>query len=517
MEQKRIDWPAFATCVAIIVVVCVPLAVTAETASLVLEKLYDYVAREFGIFYLLASVAVIGFLVWLAASRFGGVRLGEPDETPEFPTLSWIAMLFCAGVGAGLMYWCVIEWAYYFDNPPFGLAPRSTEATEWASTYGLFHWGFTAWAFYCLPAIAIGYPYYVRKLDTLRFSTSCHWFLGGRDHGAVARFIDFLFMVALIAGASTGLGFSTPMIAACLAWLFGIESGFGLEVGVMAVCVGLFVVSVWLGLSKGIKRLSDLNLFLALGLLLFILFVGPTIFLVKTSLNGVGLLAQNFLRMNFWTDPFTDSGFVESWTIFYWAWWVAFAPYVGMFITRISRGRTIRQIITGMLVFGSLGCWVFYMIIGNYALFLQLTGAVDFVAIIEDIGGSAAIVAALETLPLPALVLGVFALVSIVFAATTYDSASYTLASGATLHLAAGDDPARWHRVFWAFALAVMPITLLFIGQFAGNPGAALRVLQVCLLIASAPILVVGVFAAVSLVRSLQSDEDSSQRHSEIS
>ncbi|MEJ2171518.1 MAG: BCCT family transporter [Woeseiaceae bacterium] len=506
MEQRRIDWPTFGTCVAIILVVCIPLALTAETAGPLLENLYDYVANEFGILYLLASVAAIGFLLWLAASRFGHVKLGEPHEEPEFPTLSWIAMLFCAGVGAGLMYWCAIEWSYYYEHPPFGVEPRSTEATEWASTYGLFHWGFTAWAFYCLPTIAIGYPYYVRKLDILRFSSSCNWFLKDNDHGPVARFIDFLFMIALIGGASTGLGFSAPMIAACLGWLLDIESGFELEVGVMLLCVSLFVFSVWLGLRKGIKRLSDINMYLALGLLLFVLLVGPTIFLVKTSLNGVGLMTQNFFRMNFWTDPFTESGFVESWTIFYWAWWIAFAPYVGLFITRISRGRTIRQIISGMLIFGSLGSWIFYMVLGNYALFLQLTGALDFINIINTLSGSSAIVATLETLPLAPLVITVFAFVSIIFAATTYDSASYTLASSATLHLKAGDDPARWHRVFWALALAIMPITLIFIGRYAENPGGALRALQVILLVVSLPILAVGIMMTISLVKSLKAD-----------
>jgi len=506
MERSRIDWPTFGTCAGIILVVCIPLALTAETAGAWLEVLYDYVASEFGILYLLASVAAIAFLLWLAASRFGNVKLGDADDEPEFRTISWVAMLFCAGVGAGLMYWCAIEWSYYYQNPPFGVEARSTEAAEWASTYGLFHWGFTAWAFYCLPAIAIGYPYYVRKLDILRFSISCNWFLKENDHGPVARTIDFLFMIAMIGGASTGLGFSAPMIAACLAWLLGIESSFGLEVSVMLLCVSLFVFSVWLGLSKGIKRLSDINMYLALGLLLFILLVGPTIFLVKTSLNGVGLMTQNFLRMNFWTDPFTESGFVESWTIFYWAWWIAFAPYVGLFITRISRGRTIRQIISGMLIFGSLGCWIFYMIIGNYALFLQLTGKLDFLNIINTLNGNAAIVATLETLPLAPLVIGVFAFVSIVFAATTYDSASYTLASGATLHLKAGDDPARWHRVFWAFALAVMPITLMLIGRYSANPGQGLRVMQVLLLIVSLPILVVGVVMTISLVKSLRAD-----------
>ena len=498
MEQSRIDWPSFVACVAIIAVVGITLLVAPDAAADKLNALYEFIAIEFGIFYLLASVAAIGFLTWLASSRFGRIRLGEQDGEPEFRTPSWVAMLFCAGVGAGLMYWCAVEWAYYFETPPFGAEPRSAEAAEWASTYGLFHWGFTAWAFYCLPAIAIAYPFYVRRKTVLRFSLSCNELLGGKDHGPAARFIDFLFMVALIGGAATSLGFSSPMIAACLAWLFGMDTGFSLEVIVVAICVGLFVFSVWLGLTRGIKRLSDINMYLALGLLLFILVVGPTVFLLKTSMNGLGVMTQNFLRMNFWTDPFTNSGFVESWTVFYWAWWIAFAPYVGLFITRISGGRTIRQVISGMLLFGSLGSWIFYMVIGNYSLFLQLEGKIDFVGIMSSVSGNAAIVAMLETLPLAAVVITVFAVVSIVFAATTYDSASYSLASGATLHLSAGDDPARWHRVFWAFALAVLPIALMFIG--------GLKAMQSVLLVVSLPILVVGVLMAVSLVKSLKAD-----------
>jgi len=498
MEQSRIDWPSFGACVAIILFVCITLLASPEAAGAMLQSLYNYIAGEFGILYLLASVAAISFLVWLASSRFGNVKLGDADSEPDFSQLSWVAMLFCAGVGAGLMYWSVTEWAFYYDSPPFGTEPRSSEAAEWASTYGLFHWGLTAWAFYCLPTIAIAYPYYVRKMNILRFSVSCHWFLKGREHGPLARSIDFLFMVALIGGAASSLGFSTPMIAACIAWLLEISPGFSLEVAVVGLCVVLFAGGVWLGLKKGIKSLSDINLMLAFGLLLFILLVGPTAFLVKTSLNSVGLMAQNFVRMNFWTDPFTDSGFVESWTIFYWAWWIAYAPFVGLFVTRISRGRTIRQVILGMLVLGSLGSWVFYMIIGNYALFTQLAGTVDFTGIMSSIDGSAAIVATLETLPLAPLVIAVFAIVAIIFSATTYDSASYTLASSATLHLPAGDDPARWHRLFWAFALGLMPIALMFIG--------GLKVMQAILLVVSLPILVVGVVMSFSLVRSLKAD-----------
>ena len=500
MEQSRVDWPSFGLCAAIIVFSAVPLMAYPEESSAFLERLYAYIANEFGVLYLLASVAAIGFLTWLAFSRYGNVRLGNSDDgKPEFSEISWVGMLFCAGVGAGLLYWCGVEWAYYYDAPPFGAEPRSAEAAEWASTYGLFHWGFTAWAFYCLPAVAIAYPYYSKKLDILRFSVSCHWFLKGKEHGPLARAIDFLFMVALLGGAASSLGFSTPMIAATIGWLFNIEPNDTVEIAVVGLCIALFAVSVWLGLKKGIKRLSDINVVLALGLLVFILLVGPTVFLLKTSLNSLGVMAGNFLRMNFWTDPFTESGFVESWTIFYWAWWIAFAPYVGLFVTRISKGRTIRQMITGMMIWGSLGSWLFYMIMGNYGLFLELTGEVDFTGIMRSQSGNAAIVAMLETLPLAAVVIGLFSVIAIIFAATTYDSASYTLASSATLHLKAGDDPARWHRVFWAFALGVMPIALMLMN---GN----LRPIQVILLVVSLPILFVGVVMSIALVKALGAD-----------
>ncbi len=502
MEQSRIDWPSFALSAIILVGASIPLFAFPEASAAALERLYAFIANELGVLYLLASVAAIGFLVWLGLSRYGRVKLGDPEEAPEFREISWVGMLFCAGVGAGLLYWCATEWAFYYNAPPFGAVPRSVEAQEWASTYGLFHWGFTAWAFYCLPAIAIAYPYYRKNLDILRFSVSCHWFLKTNDHGPLARAIDFLFMVALLGGAASSLGFSTPMIAACLGWLFGIEVDDTLEVAVVMLCILLFALSVWLGLKKGIKRLSDINVVLAFALLAFILVVGPTAFLLKTSLNSVGLMADNFVRMNFWTDPFTDSAFVESWTIFYWAWWIAFAPYIGLFVTRISRGRTIRQVIFGMLLWGSLGSWLFYMVMGNYAMFLELSGALDFTGIMKDVNGSAAIVGMLETLPLAAMVIAVFSLISIVFAATTYDSASYTLASSATLHLKAGDDPARWHRVFWAFALGLMPVALMLL---EGN----LRPIQVILLIVSLPILLVGIAMSISLVKLLREQEGS--------
>jgi BCCT family betaine/carnitine transporter len=469
-----------------------------ESGGQVLLNAYGWIAGELGFLYLAAGSATLVFLLWLALGRFGCIRLGLEQEQPDFSRTSWVAMLFCAGIGAGLLAWAPIEWGYYLDAPPFGAEPRSVAAREWASTYGIFHWGFTAWAFYCLPTVAIAYAYYVKRTRSLRFSHSCLYLLGGREDSRRGRAIDFLFMIGLLGGAGSSLGFSTPLIAGLFAQLTGVPNGFGLEFAVIVLSVLLFGTSVWLGLRKGIKRLSEVNMALAFMLLMFVLFVGPTGFLLDTSVNSVGLMLQNFIRMNSWTGAFEQGRFVQDWTIFYWAWWIAYGPFVGLFVTRISRGRTIRELVFGMLGFGTLGCALFYMTIGNYGLHLELEGLQPVSDVLAESGAPAAIGLILDSLPLGGLVVATYALVALIFSVTTYDSASYILASTATRELPVGYEPARWHRVFWAFALAVLPLTLLFIG--------GLKVVQTATLVVSLPLLLIGVLMAWSLTAQLRAD-----------
>jgi BCCT family betaine/carnitine transporter len=485
---------------------CIPLVLFPESGGSFLVGLYGQLTSHFGFLYLLAGLAVLILLTWLALGPYGKVRLASDDEPPEFSTLSWTAMLFCAGVGAGLMFWAPIEWGYYYGSPPFGAEPYSADAAEWASTYGIFHWGPTAWAFYCLPTIAIAYPYYVKKISFLRLSTSCHYFFGGEQETRSERLIDWLFMIGLLGGAGTSLGFSTPMIAACVARVTGLNADFTMELSVVIVSVIMFAVSVWLGLKKGIKRLSDFNMWLAFVLLGFVLLAGPTVFLLKTSVNGLGLMVQNFVRMNSWTDAFTTSGFVENWTVFYWAWWIAYAPFVGLFVTRISRGRSIRQVVFGMTGYGTLGAGLFYMVFGNFGLSLELNGTLVVTQVMVEQGGPSAIVAILDQLPMAAVLIVIYALIALVFSATTYDSASYILASVATRRLPVGEDPDRWHRVFWALALAVLPLTLMFIDEFRESQTGALKIVQSATLIVSLPLIVVGVMMSVSLVKQLGED-----------
>jgi BCCT family betaine/carnitine transporter len=258
----------------------------------------------------------------------------------------------------------------------------------------------------------------------------------------------------------------------------------------------LIAFSVYRGLDRGIKLLSNINATLALVLIGFVLLVGPTKFILEMGAVAVGNVFQNFITMLFWTDPLESADFVESWTIFYWAWWLAMGPFIGMFVCKISEGRTIRQLIFGMLGWGSFGCALFFIVLGNYALSLELNGSYPVIAQAIDVSPSSAIAGIIALLPLGEFWLVYIVIIGLVFMATTYDSASYTIAAGATRSLAEHQHPARWHRVFWAIALGLLPSCLLFIG--------GLRELQTASLLASLPLLVIYAVLAVSILRMLK-------------
>jgi BCCT family betaine/carnitine transporter len=498
-NARDIDWPIFIIALIVLLAASIPLGLAPERGSEIIEALYDNLTHYFGVLYLWTGTATFIFLVTLALSRYGRVRLGGPDDPPEFTSGSWVSMIFCAGVATGIFYWGTIEWAYYFDAPPFGLEPGSAEAIEWAATYGMFHWGPTGWAIYCLPAVALSYAYFVRRRPVLRISAACHELLGARADGVPGRSIDLLFMVGLLGGAGTSLGLGTPMVVSGISRLTGLEPSFGMKIGIITLCTLLFGSSVYFGLKRGIKRLSNINIVAAFVILGIILIGGPTLFILKMGSNSVGLMLTNFVRMNTWTDVIGNTGFVENWTVFYWSWWIAFGPFMGIFVARISRGRTLRELIFGMLGYGSAGCALFYVVLGNAGLHLQMTGLLPVTDILRERGAPDAIAAILAALPLGRFLLAAFCVVAIIFLATTFDSASYTLASSASRRLPIGGDPARWHRLFWALALGILPVTLMFIG--------GLKALQTASLVVSLPLLVVGVMMAVSLVRSLRQDE----------
>ena len=497
MKQPRIDRPLFIAASSAAIAAVIPLGLFPEEASRFISDLYGWIASNIGVLYQLFGFGVVGFLLWLSFSHYGKIQLGGEGDKPDYSLFSWIGMLFCAGTGASLLVWSGVEWAHYIDSPPLGAEPRSVAAIEWAAAYGPFHWGVTAWAIYALPTIAIAYQFYVKRVPHLRASTSLHSILGSRGENSIlGRLVDLAAMIALLGGAGTSLGVIAPTIAASVAQLLNMDSSFTLELIVMSVCITLFGGSVYLGLDKGIRRLSDLNVYLMLGLLLFVLVAGPTLFIVKSSLNTLGVMTQNFVRMMTWTDPIAQSGFVEAWSIFYWAWWIAFALPIGVFVTRISRGRTIRQVILGMLTFGSAGCWLFYFILGSYSLSLELDGVLSVTSVLHENDMYVAVASVISTLPWSGFALALFVVVSAISVATTYDSASYTLASTATMEIKEGENPARWHRVFWAFILGLLPLFMMFVG--------GLDIIRSGVLVASLPMLAVSIAIVFALMKSLR-------------
>ncbi|WP_107726371.1 BCCT family transporter [Desmospora activa] len=498
MKKPKIQPIVFWGSLAAIALLIAPLALGPEQSVNVMNEVRNWITSSFGWLYLWFTVAIFAVLIWLAAGRAGKIKFGGADAEPEFSTVSWIAMLFTAGIGSSLLYWGAIEWSYYLTDPPFGLEANSDEAARWASTYGLFHWGFTAWAIYCLPGVIIAYAFHQRGHRVLNLSQACRGIIGKHADGWLGKIIDIFFVFGLVGGVGTSLGLGTPMVAEGVSNLTGIPQGLGLNTGIILLWTLLFGLSSFLGLKRGIRRLADLNLYLAAAVGVFILVVGPTLFILDTFTNSVGLLLQNFIPMSFFFDSIGGSDFTEAWTIFYWAWWIAYAPYIGLFTARISRGRTIRQLILAMLLAGSVGCWLAFAILGNTGLYFELNNVVPVTDILANNGAPAAIISILAALPFGDLLLVVFLLLFLIFMATTLDSSAYTLASVATKELDSEQEPARWQRMFWSFVLAVVAIVMI--------AGGGLEPLQNLTIITSVPLLLVLTLMTLSLRRWLQED-----------
>ncbi len=494
--DPQVFWPALICVVAVIV----PLVAAPEASDAVLKRILSFTTHQFGFLYLWFVAANFALLVWFVFGRYGRVVLGDAGEPPEFSTRSWIAMLFCAGVGTSLLYWATIEWVYYYQAPPFGIEAQSVEAAHWAAMYGMYHWGPSAWAVYCVPALSVAYAFHVKKIPFLRISQACRGVIGDHADGLAGKLIDVLFILGLIGGTGTSLGLGTPILSETISALTGIARSFVMDAGVVVVWTAIFGTSVYLGLDRGIKWLSDVNVFLGLGLCALVLVLGPTAFIVATFTNSVGLMAGNFFQMSFYTDPVGGSSFPQSWTIFYWAWWIAYAPYMGLFVARISKGRTIREVVVANVVWGSLGCWLFFALFGNTALYDELHGEVPVVEIMNEVSEQAAIVAVVENLPMGTFMLVIFLLMSFIYSATTVDSSAYTIASVASRDLEAGRrEPRRRNRLFWALALGSVAVSLMYLG--------GLEPLKTVSIVVAFPLMLVIALSVASLLKWLKEDQ----------
>lgn len=360
--------------------------------------------------------------------------------------------------------------------------------------YGQFHWGPSAWTMYIPATIAIAYTLYVKHTDTTRISNACA--PASRRlcrHKWMRNLLDVVIVFGIMGGIGASIGLEIPVISRIFHQITGVADTLGLKFAMLAVLLALFGSSVYLGLEKGMKWLSSATVYITLGLLAVTLLWGPTSYLIDSETNSIGLLVSNFVRMSTYTDPNLASGFPQNWTIFYWGWWLAYMPVMGLFVARISRGRTIRQVICGQVLWGSVGCMTVFGIMGGYALYIQKTGIADLAGILETQGQEAAIAAVIGTLPLPQIMLVVYLISCFVFLATTISSSAFILSSMTSRRLTGYEAPARWNRLLWSVVFMLFSAGIMVVG--------GLETIKLVCVLAGFPLIAVVIVLMRAIVR----------------
>lgn len=456
--------------------------------------LTGWVARNLGWFYILAVTSLLIFLLGLAVSRYGSIRLGGDDSRPDYSNLTWFTMLFAAGIGTILMFWGVAEPVSHFANPPFeGVQPGSERAASDAMTVALYHFGLHTWTIFAMPGLAIGYFAYRHNLP-MRISSLFYPILGQRAFGPWGWAVDVIAVLGTLFGVATSLGLGTLQLNSGLNYLFGVPTSGLVQVILIAVIASIAATSVALGLDKGVRRLSQLNILLAMVLLAFVLAVGPTVFIAEGMVQSVGDYLDALPWLAFWTETFKETDWQRQWTLFYWAWTISWAPYVGIFIARISRGRTIREFVAGVLFAPTTFTLVWFGIFGLSAIQVEMGGVVALADQVQQ-DPSVAIFAFLEAFPLAEAASALSVLIIVIFFTTSSDSASLVI----DLLTHRDDQPSLVRqRIFWAAAQGVIAATLLLAG--------GLDALQNVITSLGLPFCILLIFMAVSLFRALRAD-----------
>lgn len=457
-------------------------------------QLTGWVSRNLGWFYILTVSALLIFLLVLAVSRYGNIRLGADDSRPDYSNLTWFTMLFAAGIGTILMFWGVAEPVSHFVNPPFdGVEPGSEHAAGDAMTIALYHFGLHTWTIFALPGLAIGYFAYRHNLP-MRISSLFYPLLGERAFGPLGWTVDVIAVLGTLFGVATSLGLGTLQLNSGLSYLFGTPSTGLVQVILIAVITSIAATSVALGLDKGVRRLSQLNIVLAMALLAFVLVVGPTVFIAEGMVQGVGDYFDALPWLAFWTETFKETDWQRQWTLFYWAWTISWAPYVGIFIARISRGRTIREFVGGVLFAPTAFTLVWFGIFGLSAIQVEMNGQIALAEQVQQ-DPSVAIFSFLESFPLAWVSSGLSVVIIVIFFTTSSDSASLVI----DMLTRRDDQPSLVRqRIFWAAAQGVIAATLLLAG--------GLDALQNVITSLGLPFCTLLVFMAVALFRSLRAD-----------
>lgn len=477
IPAPRVFYPALGIIVAVVIVAISFPVLTGET----LATLQSWVVAGLGPFYIILVAAFVVFAVWMGVSRFGDIKLGKDDDKPEFGLLSWFSMLFAAGMGIGLVFWGMSEPLTFFTNPKPGVSGNPQELASAAMSQTFLHWGFHAWAIYAVVGLALAYSIH-RKGRPVSIRWALEPLLGDRVRGRLGDAIDVIAIVGTLFGVATSLGLGVKQIAAGLSHLGVVgEVNNTLLVVLIIVITAVATLSVVSGVGKGIKWLSNINLGMAGLLLLAVLLLGPTLYLLRVLVESIGGYFQNVIGLTFDAGSYTGQAGIDwqgAWTIFYWGWWISWAPFVGVFIARISRGRTVREFVAGVLLVPTLVTFVWFAVMGGSVIKQAMEGAGNTlfdpkVGIVPE----NVLFNFLSGLPLGGVLSVIAVIVIAIFFITSADSGSLVIDM-----LASGGDtnPPKWSRIMWAGLGGIVAIALLLAGGLAAlQTGAILTAIPV--------------------------------------
>ncbi|RPK01900.1 glycine betaine uptake BCCT transporter [Priestia endophytica] len=471
-------------------------AVAPDNFGGIMANARSFLSTDFGWYYLLIVSLFLIVCIALGLSKYGKIKLGSPDSKPDYSTSTWFAMLFSAGMGIGLVFWGSAEpISHFMTSTPEGAETGTSVAARDALRYTFFHWGLHAWAIYAIVALSIAYFKFRHGKPGL-ISATLSPILGKKSEGPIGKIIDIIAIFATVVGVATTLGLGAIQINGGLSFLTGISKSFGTQVIIIIVVTILFMISAWSGLSKGIKILSNANLGLATILLLMVLFLGPTVYILNMFVDTLGSYIQNLPHMSFRLSPLNEEnrGWIDSWTIYYWAWWIAWSPFVGLFIARVSRGRTIREFVFGVLLVPSLVSMLWFAVFGTSAIDVQQKG----LATLQNLPTENVLFATLQNFPLGTVAIIIGLCLIGTFFITSADSATFVLGMQSTN---GSLNPSSNVKLTWGFLQAAVALVLLYSGGET-----ALTNLQNMLIIAAFPFSIIMIMMTVSLIKALGID-----------
>ena len=486
-DTKVFDPFVFWISASVTVVFVVLSLVFPENMTGAINAVFSWTTTKWGWLYLFTVFLLVGGCFALMGNKYGSMKLGLPEDKPEFSNFSWFGMLFGSAIAAGIVFWGPAEPAYHYMSPPpyFGGDALTPKAGANAMTYSFFHWGLSAWAIYAILTIALAHACFTRNLP-LRFSSAFYYAIGDRIHGTWGKVLDIFAVFATLGGLATTTGFVALQLSAGLKYQYGLTLGSGSTYVIIGVLTAIFTICVYTGIEKGVKFIGDINMWVFVAVWFFVLIFGPTIFLIDLTTNAMGQYLLHFIPMSLFTAPGYDTSWIGSWTVFYWAWWMSWAPFVAIFIARISRGRTIRETIAATLIFPSLGNFLWYGVIGGAGIYYDVTKTLN------EHGLESAVFAIAQNLPLTSILAVALIFLIATFFLTSANSAAIALAMFVSGH----ETPNRNLTAFWGIALGAVAAVL------AG--GGSLKAIQTASIVTAFPLMFLLLMALFSIFRGLE-------------